>query len=172
MQGAKSRTRDRAKLEQACALAIQGWACVEVTQENIDDDDSGHVEVGDHLVGTHIAQCIPTAYVTLGYNDVVRHAKGIVDGTPTVALGDYGGGIELSSIDYNCSFTFDDAVEEECTAGDEDWFNGELMKRARLAISAYEQDGGNIHGPIGGPGPITGSFSGPRPELPRLATAR
>lgn len=156
--------RDRTKLEQACALAIQGWACVDVTQEDVDDDDSGHVEVGNHLVGTHIAQCIPTGYVTLGYKDVVRHAKGILDGTPTVALGDYGGGIELTAIDYNCNFTFDDAVDEECNAGDEEEFNGPLMEQARLALFGYERDGGDIQGPIDGRARLVGTFSGPGPE--------
>lgn len=151
--------RDRKVLERACALVLQGWACVEVTEDDVDEDESGDVEVGAHLVGTHIAQCIPTAQAALGYNDVVRHGKGIVDGTPTVRPGDYAGGVELWMVDHTFGFNFDNAVEEECTAGDEDDFNGPVMERAQLAVFGYERDGGNIHGPIGGHGPVYGNLS-------------
>ena len=89
---------DEHTMGKAMALVMDGYGCIEVDVDAIRSLNEVRTEedrIPEAFAGRYVGQCVGTALVHLGYTDVVRHAKGIVEGVATLAPGDYGGAVDV-----------------------------------------------------------------------------
>ena len=135
-------------LVRAMAMVNDAYACVELTEENIEDSwDYTYEEdrLPKSCAGTYISCVIPTMYVKLGYLDMVRHAKGIIFETPTLAPGDYAGGVEVHDcesdgwVNPDEPGAFEQAYLQWCREIGMEHVNHH-KERARKALAAYREN--------------------------------
>ena len=158
-------------LNEAVALAIDGYACVNVTEDDAElylEDNEEHMDFeGDEdrkewiksMVGPTVTSCgVPTAHVNLGFRDIVNNAKGIIDGVPTLECHDYAGEPEVAYVIEFGGHSFDNAVDE-LRKEDREGFLKKFV-RSEEAIRLYVEDGGDIAAPPGSRQPAYGNLSG------------